>query len=84
MSILVNKDSKILVQGLTGKQGSYHAQQCIDYGTQIVAGVTPGPGGEQCLGVPVFNTAHEAVAAAALAGVASGRTGGTARAPPSS
>jgi len=63
MSILVNKDSKILVQGLTGKQGSFHAQQCIDYGTQIVAGVTPGRGGEECLGVPVFNTAHEAVAA---------------------
>lgn len=63
MSILVNKDSKILVQGLTGRQGSFHAQQCIDYGTQIVAGVTPGRGGEEHIGVPVFNTAHEAVAA---------------------
>jgi succinyl-CoA synthetase alpha subunit len=63
MSILVNKDSKILVQGLTGTQGSFHAQQCIDYGTQIVAGVTPGRGGEECIGVPVFNTVHEAVAA---------------------
>jgi succinyl-CoA synthetase alpha subunit len=63
MSILVNKDSKILVQGLTGKQGSFHAEQCIEYGTQIVAGVTPGRGGEEHLGVPVFNTAHEAVAA---------------------
>jgi succinyl-CoA synthetase alpha subunit len=63
MSILVNKDSKIMVQGLTGRQGSFHAQQCIDYGTQIVAGVTPGRGGEEHIGVPVFNTAHEAVAA---------------------
>ncbi|MDG2155551.1 MAG: succinate--CoA ligase subunit alpha [Gammaproteobacteria bacterium] len=62
MSILVNKDSKIIVQGLTGRQGSFHAQQCIDYGTQIVAGVTPGRGGEEHIGVPVFNTAHEAVA----------------------
>ncbi|MFT4591860.1 MAG: succinyl-CoA synthetase alpha subunit, partial [Gammaproteobacteria bacterium] len=58
-----NKDSKIMVQGLTGRQGSFHAQQCIDYGTQIVAGVTPGRGGEEHIGVPVFNTAHEAVAA---------------------
>ena len=63
MSILVNKASKILVQGLTGKQGSFHAEQCIEYGAQIVAGVTPGRGGEEHLGVPVFNTAHEAVAA---------------------
>jgi succinyl-CoA synthetase alpha subunit len=63
MSILVNKDSKILVQGLTGKQGSFHAEQCMEYGTQIVAGVTPGRGGSEHLGVPVFNTAHEAVAA---------------------
>ena len=63
MSILVNKDSKIMVQGLTGRQGSFHAQQCIDYGTQIVAGVTPGRGGEEHIGVPVFNTAHKAVAA---------------------
>ncbi len=63
MSILVNKDSKILVQGLTGKQGSFHAEQCMEYGTQIVAGVTPGRGGEEHLGVPVFNTAHDAVAA---------------------
>ena len=63
MSILVNKNSKIMVQGLTGRQGSFHAQQCIDYGTQIVAGVTPGRGGEEHIGVPVFNTAHEAVAA---------------------
>ena len=63
MSILVNKDSKVICQGLTGRQGSFHAEQCIDYGTQIVAGVTPGRGGEQHLDRPVFNTMEEAVQA---------------------
>ncbi|MGI9329553.1 MAG: succinate--CoA ligase subunit alpha [Gammaproteobacteria bacterium] len=63
MSILVNKDSKVICQGLTGRQGSFHAEQCIDYGTQIVAGVTPGRGGEQHLDLPVFNTMEEAVEA---------------------
>jgi len=63
MSILVNKDSKILCQGITGNQGSFHTEQCIEYGTQVVAGVTPGRGGEQHLGVPVYNTARDAVAA---------------------
>ena len=62
MSILVNKDSKILCQGLTGNQGSFHTEQCIDYGTQVVAGVTPGRGGEEHLGVPVYNTVRDAVA----------------------
>ena len=62
MSILVNKDSKILCQGITGNQGSFHTEQCIEYGTQVVGGVTPGRGGEECLGVPVFNTMKEAVA----------------------
>jgi succinyl-CoA synthetase alpha subunit len=62
MSILVNKDSKILCQGITGNQGSFHTEQCIEYGTQVVGGVTPGRGGEECLGVPVFNTMEEAVA----------------------
>ncbi len=62
MSILVNKDSRIVVQGLTGRQGTFHAEQCIEYGTSIVAGVTPGRGGEKHLGLPVFNAAHEAVA----------------------
>jgi succinyl-CoA synthetase alpha subunit len=62
MSILVNKDSKILCQGLTGNQGSFHTEQCIEYGTQVVAGVTPGRGGEEHLGVPVFNTVRDAVA----------------------
>ena len=63
MSILVNKDSKIICQGLTGRQGSFHAEQCLAYGTQIVAGVTPGRGGETHLGLPVFDTMPEAVAA---------------------
>jgi len=62
MSILVNKDSKILCQGITGNQGSFHTEQCIDYGTQVVAGVTPGRGGEEHLGVPVYNTVQTAVA----------------------
>jgi succinyl-CoA synthetase alpha subunit len=63
MSILVNKHSRIVCQGLTGKQGSFHAQQCIEYGTSIVAGCTPGRGGSEHLGIPVFNTMPEAVRA---------------------
>ena len=63
MSVLVNKNSKIICQGLTGKQGSFHAQQCIEYGTQIVAGCTPGRGGTEHLGIPVYNTMPEAVKA---------------------
>ena len=61
MSILVNKDTRVLVQGLTGREGSFHSQQMIDYGTKIVAGVTPGKGGTKHLGVPVFDTVAEAV-----------------------
>ena len=61
MSILVNKDSKVICQGITGNQGSFHTQQCMDYGTQIVAGVTPGRGGQDHLGVPVYNTVRDAV-----------------------
>ena len=61
MSILVNKDSKIICQGITGNQGSFHTEQCIDYGTKVVAGVTPGRGAEEALGVPVYNTMREAV-----------------------
>jgi succinyl-CoA synthetase alpha subunit len=61
MSILVNKDSRIVCQGITGRQGTFHTEQCIEYGTQVVAGVTPGRGGEEHLGVPVFHSTHEAV-----------------------
>ncbi len=61
MSILINKDSKILCQGITGNQGSFHTEQCIEYGTRVVAGVTPGRGGEEHLGVPVYNTVRDAV-----------------------
>ncbi|NQV86173.1 MAG: succinate--CoA ligase subunit alpha, partial [Woeseiaceae bacterium] len=63
MSILVNKDSKVICQGITGNQGSFHTEQCIEYGTQIVAGVTPGRGGQDHLGMPVYNTVRDAVAA---------------------
>ena len=62
MSVLVNKNSKIICQGITGNQGSFHTEQCIEYGTQVVAGVTPGRGGQEHLGVPVYNTVRDAVA----------------------
>ncbi len=62
MSILVNKDTRVVVQGITGKEGTFHAKQCIEYGTNIVAGVTPGKGGQMWEGkVPVYNTVAEAV-----------------------
>jgi len=62
MSVLVNKDTRVLVQGITGKEGSFQTQRCIEYGTKIVAGVTPGRGGGKTEhGVPVFNTVSEAV-----------------------
>ena len=65
MSVLIDGNSKVICQGITGNQGSFHTEQCIEYGTQVVAGVTPGRGGEELLGVPVYNTMREAVAASA-------------------
>jgi succinyl-CoA synthetase alpha subunit len=61
MSVLVNKHTKVIVQGFTGTQGTFHAEQMLEYGTQIVGGVTPGKGGTQHLGLPVFNTVADAV-----------------------
>lgn len=63
MSILIDKDTRVLTQGFTGAQGTFHSQQALDYGTQLVGGVTPGKGGTRHLNLPVFNTMQEAVAA---------------------
>jgi succinyl-CoA synthetase alpha subunit len=61
MSVLVNKNTKVIVQGFTGTQGTFHAEQMLDYGTKVVGGVTPGKGGTEHLGLPVFNTVQDAV-----------------------
>lgn len=66
MSILVNQETRVLVQGITGREGSFHAEQMIRYGTQVVAGVTPGKGGQEILGVPVFDTVSEAMSQLAI------------------
>ena len=60
MSILVNKNTKVITQGMTGATGQFHTQAALDYGTQMVAGVTPGKGGESCIGLPVYDTVAEA------------------------
>ncbi|MGH8234876.1 MAG: succinate--CoA ligase subunit alpha [Rhodanobacteraceae bacterium] len=61
MSVLVNKNSRVICQGFTGHQGTFHSQQALDYGTKLVGGVTPGKGGTEHIGLPVFNTVREAV-----------------------
>ncbi len=61
MTILIDKNTRLLVQGITGREGSFHTRQCVAYGTNVVAGVTPGKGGQDLDGIPVFNTIHEAV-----------------------
>ncbi len=61
MAIFIDKNTRVLTTGITGAQGSFHTQQCIEYGSQFVAGVTPGKGGTQHLGLPVFNTVHHAI-----------------------
>jgi succinyl-CoA synthetase alpha subunit len=60
MSILIDKDTRLIIQGLTGREGTFHGQRMIEYGTKVVAGVTPGKGGQKVFGVPVYDTVREA------------------------
>jgi succinyl-CoA synthetase alpha subunit len=64
MAVLIDQNTRVLVQGITGREGEFHTRQMLEYGTQVVAGVTPGKGGQEVLGVPVFDTVKQAVAAA--------------------
>ena len=61
MSVLVNSETRLLVQGLTGKEGTFHSRQAVEYGTQVVAGVTPGKGGADVDGIPVFDSVDRAI-----------------------
>ena len=61
MSILINRETRVICQGITGSAGLFHSENCLEYGTKIVAGVTPGKGGQTAAGVPVFDTVQEAV-----------------------
>ncbi len=63
MAVLIDQNTRVLVQGITGREGEFHTRQMLEYGTQVVAGVTPGKGGQEVLGVPVFDTVKQAVAA---------------------
>ncbi len=63
MAILVNRNTKVITQGITGKAGKFHTEQCLAYGSDFVGGVTPGKGGQEILGLPVFDTVEEAKAA---------------------
>ena len=63
MAILVDKNTKVICQGLTGSQGTFHSEQAVAYGTKMVGGVTPGKGGQSHIGLPIFDTVHEARAA---------------------
>ena len=70
MSIFVDKNSRVVVQGITGREGQFHTRQCVAYGTRVVAGVTPGKAGQKMDDVPVFNTVQTAVAGTGSAGCA--------------